>query len=227
MRVRTWDLGKSNDDPAGDRSPAPDPDIPIPYSLTPGLLVAIPVAAPEGTQGGLGTNGRGPTPSRGRPAPPRAVYGAGDAGGFAGEGPARKSPKKWSPRSRAGYERGREEAKALLDAKAAEDIEKPEHLLGVFALMHERVYGVSPDDLADGWKPAVVAVRKMIASFGGEPTRVLDLLRWTWRREAEREKAAAGTGKVRSRLTWRVQFACSALVVDYRRAVVAGNRRTK
>ncbi len=133
-------------------------------------------------------------------------------------------PRKPSPRQM--FDSACREAQELSARYAKEndatafDAARPSVLIGVYVLLHTKVYGVAPDDLLDGkafLAACGMATRLVRDQFGGSMKQAVEFLRWVWRREKyleERNKE----GRT-SRLGWRLQFGCSGLVVDYRVAV--------
>jgi hypothetical protein len=133
---------------------------------------------------------------------------------------------------RRGFEQACQEARELSSRYAqshdehAFDEASPRVLVGMYALLHTKVYGVSPDDLLDGkaFLGACGMAGKLVRDqFGGSVRRAVEFLRWVWRREKwleDRNKE----GRT-SRLGWRLQFGCTGLVVDYRVAVARQARR--
>ena len=91
------------------------------------------------------------------------------------------------------------------------------HFVALYAVLHERVYGAAPAELrSEAWWGAVSAAGKMLREeFGGEPARMLDFVRWTWRREQGREKKRGDEQEVR-RVGWKLQFLTRHLLTDYR-----------
>lgn len=96
-------------------------------------------------------------------------------------------------------------------------------LVGLYAVLHEQVYGVAPDELADVWLGAVSTCRRVLthSPFNGDPEKLVDFLRFTWKRE--RNQVLRSAGQDRRRLGWRLQFAPS-LVTDFKCAIIATQR---
>lgn len=107
--------------------------------------------------------------------------------------------------------------------KAADDFSEaePRHVVALYALLHRAVYGVEPAELrAAEWTLAVMAVRRLVdREFDGSVPKLVELLRWTWRREIRAH--ARANGSERRRIGWRLQFSPS-LVTDYRVHMVLG-----
>ncbi len=109
----------------------------------------------------------------------------------------------------------------MFEGSVPRDGFRPKHLVALYARLHARVYGAEPQELADGksfFAASSAAERLVRVEFAGTPDRALDFLRWTWRREADREKwrrqNPGGSGG--GRIGWKLQFAGRALVTDYR-----------
>ncbi len=108
-------------------------------------------------------------------------------------------------------------ARAMVDERASWERALPRHLVGLYAVLHEQVYGVEASDvLGDAWPGALSAATRLMGELGG-PEAVVELLRWTWARERAQSPSRRGTWRV----TWRVQFCQRSLVVDWK---VAGKR---
>jgi hypothetical protein len=144
------------------------------------------------------------------------------APGFEGERPKRK-PRSAASRSRASFALACEKARAVLKAVSVGDTEvlrqiEPGELVGLYALLHTHVYGVEPGELTEGtaFAAARSAATKLMRDLGG-PLEAVGFVRWTWKREAMREKRRREEGAVTSfRLGWRLQFVSRVLVADYR-----------
>lgn len=95
----------------------------------------------------------------------------------------------------------------------------PEDLVGLYAVLHAGVYGVSPiEEVAPVWLAAVSAAKRLtLEAFDGSPRLAVEFLRWIWGREIEREqwrqKHTGGRGK---RLTWRHVFLWRESLVEWR-----------
>lgn len=96
----------------------------------------------------------------------------------------------------------------------------PTHLVALYEWCHEKVYGVRPSELSTraAWKTVTFAASKLMRDeFRGSAPAVVDFIRWSWKREAGRERARrAGSNVHVGRLGWRLQFAMRYLVTDYR-----------
>jgi hypothetical protein len=92
------------------------------------------------------------------------------------------------------------------------------HLVGLYAHLHEGVYGVAPAELdAQGWAFASAAAARMTdRHFAGDLERSVLFMRWVWRREEDREKWRRANGREGGRIGWRFQFGAASLVDDYR-----------
>jgi len=105
---------------------------------------------------------------------------------------------------------------------------KPRHLVGLYAKLHESVYGVLPIEV-DGvaFAGAVSAARTMLdREFEGDVLKMLGFMRWVWSRERWREadrRRRGGEGRD-YRVGWRLQFASRALFTDWRVALMREHR---
>lgn len=123
----------------------------------------------------------------------------------------------WGPSAR----EAAAEARERLEAGRWGDAE-PRHLVGLYAVLHESVYGVAPEELAgDAFPGATSAARKLAAELGGAEA-VVEFLRWTWSRERGREKKREpGEG---FRIGWRLMFCARTLVTDWKIDLVRAGR---
>ncbi len=94
------------------------------------------------------------------------------------------------------------------------------HFVALYEWAHEQVYGVLPAEFSTKttWKSAMFAASKLLKDeFAGDPTKMVDYIRWTWKREKSREVARRqGKNPNIGRLGWRLQFVTRHLVTDYR-----------
>lgn len=101
---------------------------------------------------------------------------------------------------------------------------KPEHFVAIWALIHAHVYKVEPEEIADAaaWGRACVAVARLLdGSFDGDGARMIEFIRWAWKRAAQRQKKGSG-----DRLKWQFLFNASA-VTDYRVAMASAKESGK
>lgn len=90
---------------------------------------------------------------------------------------------------------------------------KPKNLVFLYAHLHEHVYGVLPLELMENSKQAYVAAGQMLKTdFSGDVRRMIEFIRWTWRRELQQFPAR----KTDFRIGWRYQFRTHSLLTDYR-----------
>lgn len=131
---------------------------------------------------------------------------------------AAMTDEKPSKRRTVSLEKAREEAAAMMregDWTGA----KARHLVGLYANMHEHVYGVEPEELRTKktMAAALSSAKRMIEKeFKGEIARAVSFIRWTWKRERDREKRRRVDGVNGRRIDWRLQFALRHLLTDYR-----------
>lgn len=91
-------------------------------------------------------------------------------------------------------------------------------LVGLYALCHEMIYGVVPEELfaiAEYRTAAKVAARMMHENFNDDPSEVAAFIRWSWEREKRKNNWAQAKGFDRKRLGVRWQFSLG-LLTDYR-----------
>jgi len=118
----------------------------------------------------------------------------------------------------------RELAEMMLSGKY--DSATPMHFVALYEWCHERIYGVPLAELAKraAWSGPVFAAARMLKDdFTGDPTKMVDYVRWAWKREAGREAMRrAGRNANVGRLGWRLLFGPYVLT-DYRIEVARGN----
>jgi hypothetical protein len=93
----------------------------------------------------------------------------------------------------------------------------PGHIVSLYAWCHEKVYGIYPSELTNPFQyaKAMDAVRDISEyHFDGDPAECVAFVRWSWKREEDRERWRRDNGKSGSRLVWRFQFN-DAMVTDY------------
>lgn len=117
--------------------------------------------------------------------------------------------------SNATFQSGVERAKQHITSRKS-DLRASE-IVYVYAVLHERVYGVLPLELRSEMGRASAAVANVIKNeFGGDPAGVIEFLRWTWARE--RDAFARREPENTFRISWRYQFG-RRLMTDYRIAL--------
>jgi hypothetical protein len=135
---------------------------------------------------------------------------------WSGASKPEKGGKARGPRSASGMRRAIDRAKEMQEANDWQGAGAAE-LVGLYAVLHEHVYGVAPEEVADVWLAAVSAAKRMLErDFEGSVESMVDFLRWTWRRERNREKKRAANGDGSFRIGWRLQFVARNLMTDYR-----------
>lgn len=91
-----------------------------------------------------------------------------------------------------------------------------EHLVALYCWCHEQVYGVEPALPVKAWQEgARLAVEFAARHFQGDLERVVDFMRWTWKREKEREEWRRSHNRDGGRIGLRLQFG-DALMPDYK-----------
>jgi len=92
-------------------------------------------------------------------------------------------------------------------------------LVGLYAFCHHATYGVLPAELYEQSAIRMAcksAAACMHAHFDDDPFRVVEFIKWAWKREQRRVDWALKQGnKDRARLAWRLQFSAS-FVTDYK-----------
>lgn len=92
------------------------------------------------------------------------------------------------------------------------------HLVALYAWCHEKVYAVAPAELAGlTWMAACSAAAKLVRDeFKDSVEDAIEYIRWTWRREAGREKWRNENNAPGGRIGWRLQFQTRLLLTDYK-----------
>lgn len=148
------------------------------------------------------------------------------------QAPTKKPRGKTTARSSSGYEKARAEANALARAER-DDSEvwasaQPKHLVALYSLLHEQVYGVEPVELKDVWKGAVASAKGMLEKeFNKDAKTFVEFIRWTWRRERGREAKRQAEGGEGSRIGWGLQFKSRTMLTDYRVDVARSQEAAK
>lgn len=92
------------------------------------------------------------------------------------------------------------------------------HLVGLYSVLHEHVYGTPPLELAEQFLMARASAEKLAREgFGGDYEKAQRFVAWCWgrvaRRERRRDKADVDS---LSRPGWRLQFKSRTWLTDYR-----------
>ena len=83
-------------------------------------------------------------------------------------------------------------------------------MIGLYAYLHEKVYGVLPDELAEDWYPALSIVKKFMEKHGD--LKFIEFMRWTWQRE---KRSKIKNPESDFTISWRYQFS-QKLVTQYK-----------
>lgn len=102
---------------------------------------------------------------------------------------------------------------------------KPHHLVGLYIVCHERVYGVKPIEIAPSTFLFVTQMAKhqLRARFDDDTTAAVEYMRWLWDRERNRreyqDRRARESNQIAGemrRIGWRLHFSItSPLITDY------------
>lgn len=130
--------------------------------------------------------------------------------------PAKKTPKKPKQVSGAFVREAMNRAQEHARKRSWEGADETT-ILGLFAWLHEQVYGVDPTpELRGSWLFARNAVAKIRREEFESLDAMVDYVRWTWKRERERERWRRDNGRPGGRISWRTQFAYRDLIVEFR-----------
>ncbi len=127
--------------------------------------------------------------------------------------------------SNSAFEKAERETDRMM-ASGEWDDAMPRHFVCLYAMLHERVYGVSADDLTGTTRvyAAGLASKLLASHFGGDPCALAEFIRWSWQREKSREEWRRANGVEGRRMHWRWQFGLS-MVTDYRRVLASKSGR--
>jgi hypothetical protein len=145
---------------------------------------------------------------------------------LAGGVPKKKAPAKKGPKACAKHHAVARELAATRAASRKWDDAFAQELVGLYSLLHERVYGVIPDELDGPAYFAAVAAAGRTMTTLGSAEKVFEFIRWTWKREDHREQKRRDEHADGSRIGWRLQFA-PAMITDYRVAQERARPRKK
>lgn len=91
-------------------------------------------------------------------------------------------------------------------------------VIGLFAMLHTKVYGIEPADLLEpnAMRGAVSAARRLVEQdFAGRLDVALEFVRWTWAKESR-----SFPGRTSDfRIGWRWQLMSKSALMDYRVAL--------
>lgn len=96
----------------------------------------------------------------------------------------------------------------------------PIHLVALYLWCHHTVYGVIAGEV-QGKEYAIAAKTAkdfLQIQFEGDINKCVSFIRWTWKREEEREQWRRSNNQQGKRIGWRLQFSPS-LVTDYKLAM--------
>jgi len=114
------------------------------------------------------------------------------------------------------FNRARVEAEEMMRSRDWKNA-TARHLVALYDLMHEKVYGVEAIELgpSERHKAALMAGNAIKRFFNGDVEACVEFLRWVWTREMGREKWRRENGQSGQRIGIRLMFSGS-LVTDYR-----------
>lgn len=115
------------------------------------------------------------------------------------------------------FGRARVEVEAMIESGKWTGV-SARHLVALYDLMHERVYGVACAELGPEarYNATMMAASLTKREFGGDYEKTLEFMRWAWTRESRTEKWRRENGRHEARrIGARLMFSGS-LVTDYR-----------
>jgi hypothetical protein len=95
--------------------------------------------------------------------------------------------------------------------------------LASYALLHEEIYGVEPEELTPSERYFALAIisRFLHYKFDDNPSLLAAFLRWTWVREKGRERWRRENNQPGRRIGWKAQFS-GYLLTDYKLDLARG-----
>lgn len=119
---------------------------------------------------------------------------------------------------------GRSKTKVLDRLESGEwEYTSPKEFAALYAILHERVYGVSPSEMNIPTErlPAISMAKRMLEKeFDNNAPMMAEFFKWVWSRESWKFKKITSQGKVfEYRITWRQQFN-GKLLTDWRSTVL-------
>lgn len=138
------------------------------------------------------------------------------------DGPTKpKGKAKPRPKSKRELDQLLQEVERLRE-KQAWRLMEARHLVGLYMMLHHKVYGVYPAELRTQWRGAVAMAGRMLKhEFGGDGAKMVHFMRWVWTREKKRNDKRGADNDFR--IGWRLMFR-ETLLTDYR---VAGERHRR
>ena len=102
----------------------------------------------------------------------------------------------------------------------------PRHLVALYERMHERCYGVAPEELgpSERYNATLLAGNMVKNKFEGDLSACVEFMLWAWAREIEAEKWRRENDRSGRRIGVRLMFSGS-LLTDYRYHLSRTSRR--
>lgn len=107
---------------------------------------------------------------------------------------------------------------------------RSDHAVAFYARLHEKIYGVYPEELRDGqaWLGACSGAKCFLEKEFVNGTELFRFILWTWQKERDRVKWLRDNDKpMGRRITWRDQFVLRYKLTDYRQSIAEAKERGK
>lgn len=138
---------------------------------------------------------------------------------FSDEEPKTKTKRKYRPANPRAYRAAIEDANLrVADRSNAKvwDNANSTTVLGLYAVMHEKAYGMLPDDLASEWGIVIRHVDRFVSKhFKGEYKKAIVFVRWKMVNEYMRFQKAQENGAHYQRLIWKWLFQ-DRIAIDFK-----------
>lgn len=114
------------------------------------------------------------------------------------------------------FDRARHDVEAMIKSGEWEGV-AARHLVALYALMHERVYGVAASELGpqERYTTCLRAGALVKREFGGDFIEAVEFMRWAWTREKKTEAWRRENNRPGRRIGPHLMFG-GALLTDYR-----------
>ncbi len=127
----------------------------------------------------------------------------------------KKKAKKFNPKNSRAFTDAVANAREFMSTLAGKNWDGVTHetLLGLYAVLHERCYGFTPDDVCEEWAIVLRQLKGWLEKYSFSIERGVAFLRWYWSREIR----LRNSNPERTRVQWRWVFNTQS-ALDYRAA---------
>lgn len=126
-------------------------------------------------------------------------------------------PRTKPKRRRASSKKWRKQVREMMETEDWDDA-KPQHFVALFVILFTWCYEVEPADMqGQELLAARSSARRLLEKeFAGDPYATLAYMKWTWKREKEREEWRRNKGVHGRILKWRDVFMTGKALTEYR-----------